>query len=69
VRARWISARIAITGAYTVVIVTHDIEEARRVSDYTAYLRAERVVEFGGCRAERRDARITERPSAGRTLL
>lgn len=38
---------IAMKGAYTVVIVTHDIEEARRVSDYTAYLSGGHVVEFG----------------------
>jgi ABC-type phosphate transport system ATPase subunit len=54
---------IAMKGAYTVVVVTHDIGEARRVSDYTAYLSAGQVVEFGEtevvCAAERRDAART----------
>jgi phosphate transport system ATP-binding protein len=38
---------LAMKGAYTVVIVTHDVQEARRVSDYTAFLLSGRVVEFG----------------------
>jgi phosphate transport system ATP-binding protein len=38
-------------GVYTVVIVTHDIEEARRVSDDVAYLRAGQIVEFGATQA------------------
>lgn len=38
---------IAMKGDYTVVIVTHDIAEARRVSDYVAYLRDGEVIEFG----------------------
>jgi phosphate transport system ATP-binding protein len=41
------SSIIAMKGAYTVVLVTHDIEEARRVSDCVAYLRDGHVVEFG----------------------
>ena len=41
------SSIIAMKGAYTVVVVTHDIEEARRVSDCVAYLHEGRVVEFG----------------------
>ena len=38
---------LAMKGAYTVVIVTHDVQEARRVSDYTAFMFGGRVVEFG----------------------
>jgi len=38
---------LAMKGAYTVVIVTHDVQEARRVSDYTAFMLSGRVVEFG----------------------
>jgi phosphate transport system ATP-binding protein len=38
---------IAMKGAYTVVVVTHDIAEARRVSDYTLYLKDGHVVEHG----------------------
>jgi phosphate transport system ATP-binding protein len=34
-------------GQYTVVLVTHDIGEARRVSDTVAYLRGGELVEFG----------------------
>ena len=38
---------IGMKGAYTVVVVTHDIEEARHVSDHTAHLSGGNVVEFG----------------------
>lgn len=38
---------LAMKGEFTVVIVTHDIAEARRVSDATAYLRAGTLVEHG----------------------
>jgi phosphate transport system ATP-binding protein len=38
---------MAMKGAYTVVIVTHDVQEARRVSDYTAFMLGGKVVEFG----------------------
>jgi phosphate transport system ATP-binding protein len=41
------SSIIAMKGRYTVVIVTHDIAEARRVSDCVAYLRDGNVLEFG----------------------
>ena len=41
------SSIIAMKGRYTVVIVTHDIGEARRVSDAVAYLRDGSLVEFG----------------------
>jgi phosphate transport system ATP-binding protein len=32
---------------YTIVIVTHNMQQAARVSDYTAFLDAGRLVEFG----------------------
>ncbi len=38
---------LAMKGEYTVVIVTHDVQEARRVSDYTAFMYQGQVVEFG----------------------
>jgi len=38
---------LAMKGAYTVVIVTHDVQEARRVADYTAFLFEGKVVEYG----------------------
>jgi len=41
------SSIIAMKGRFTVVIVTHDIGEARRVSDAVAYLRGGHLMEFG----------------------
>lgn len=38
---------IAMKGAYTVVLVTHDVQEALRVSDFTAFMFGGKVVEFG----------------------
>jgi phosphate transport system ATP-binding protein len=38
---------VAMKGAFTVVIVTHDVQEAHRVSDYTAFMYDGKVVEFG----------------------
>ena len=51
---------VAMKGAYTVVVVTHDIDEARRVSDHTAYLNAGNVVEFGPTEQVFTDARSAE---------
>jgi phosphate transport system ATP-binding protein len=34
-------------GEYTVVIVTHDVPEARRISDFLAFMYEGRLVEFG----------------------
>ena len=51
---------IAMKGTYTVVVVTHDIDEARRVSDHTAYLSAGNVVEFGTTQQVFTDARNRE---------
>jgi len=36
----------ALRGKYTLVIVTHNMQQAARVSDYTAFLLAGRLVEF-----------------------
>jgi phosphate transport system ATP-binding protein len=38
---------LALRGDYTVVIVTHDVPQARRVSDYLAFLYAGHLVEYG----------------------
>jgi phosphate transport system ATP-binding protein len=38
---------IAMKGEYTVVIVTHDQPEARRVSDFLAFMYDGRIIEFG----------------------
>jgi phosphate transport system ATP-binding protein len=38
---------LAMQGEYTVVIVTHDVPQASRVSDYLAFLYAGHLVEFG----------------------
>jgi phosphate transport system ATP-binding protein len=38
---------LAMRGAYSVVIVTHDVPQARRVSDNLAFLYAGHMVEFG----------------------
>jgi phosphate transport system ATP-binding protein len=37
----------ALAGTYTVVIVTHNMQQARRVSDQTAFLHEGRLVELG----------------------
>jgi phosphate transport system ATP-binding protein len=34
-------------GEYTVVIVTHSLQQASRVSDYAAFLYEGRLVEYG----------------------
>jgi phosphate transport system ATP-binding protein len=36
-----------LTNEYTVVIVTHNMQQAARVSDYTAYMYLGDLVEFG----------------------
>jgi phosphate transport system ATP-binding protein len=38
---------LAMQGEYTVVIVTHDVPQARRVSDYLTFLFAGHVIEYG----------------------
>ena len=37
----------ALREHYTIVIVTHNIQQAYRISDYTAFLYMGRLVEFG----------------------
>ncbi len=36
-----------LRGAYTVVIVTHNMQQAARVSDYTAFMYLGRLIEYG----------------------
>jgi phosphate transport system ATP-binding protein len=38
---------VALKGEYTVVIVTHNMQQAHRVSDYTAFMYLGEIVEFG----------------------
>jgi phosphate transport system ATP-binding protein len=38
---------IAMKDEYTVVIVTHNMQQARRISDYTAFMFLGEIVEFG----------------------
>ena len=47
---------------YTIVIVTHNMQQAARVSDYTAFMYLGELVEFGDDRA-----RSSPRPSDRRT--
>ena len=53
---------------YTIVIVTHNMQQAARVSDYTAFLYMGEVIEYGATnglftnpRVERTEAYITGR--------
>jgi phosphate transport system ATP-binding protein len=36
-----------LRGEYTVLIVTHNMQQAARVSDYTAFMYLGRLVEYG----------------------
>ena len=36
-----------LKGTYTIVIVTHNMQQAARVSDFTAFFYQGRIVEFG----------------------
>ncbi len=38
---------LSLKGEYTVVIVTHNMQQARRISDYTAFMFLGELVEFG----------------------
>jgi phosphate transport system ATP-binding protein len=38
---------VKLKGQYTVVMVTHNLQQAARVSDYTGFLKAGRLVELG----------------------
>jgi len=59
---------VELKGSYTIVIVTHNMQQAARVSDYTGFFFLGRLVEFGATqqiftnpRDERTDAYITGR--------
>ncbi len=59
----------ALKGAYTVVIATHDLQQAARLSDLTAYLDGGELVEYGltetlftNPRDERTESYLTGRP-------
>jgi phosphate transport system ATP-binding protein len=45
--ARLEESIVAMKREYTVVVVTHDMQEAKRVSDYTAFMYMGEIVEFG----------------------
>ncbi|MGQ9675499.1 MAG: phosphate ABC transporter ATP-binding protein [Chloroflexota bacterium] len=45
--ARVETSIVAMKGRYTVAIVTHNMQQARRVSDYTAFMYLGELVEFG----------------------
>jgi phosphate transport system ATP-binding protein len=36
-----------LRGNYTIVIVTHNMQQAARVSDYTAFMYMGRLIEYG----------------------
>ncbi|MDA0841920.1 MAG: phosphate ABC transporter ATP-binding protein, partial [Planctomycetota bacterium] len=36
-----------LKGTYTILIVTHNMQQASRVSDYTAFMFLGRLIEFG----------------------
>ncbi len=38
---------VELAGTYTIIIVTHNMQQAARVSDYTAFLYLGRVIEYG----------------------
>lgn len=50
-----------LSGAYTIVIVTHNMQQAARVSDYTAFFYEGRLIEFGPTK------RIFTKPDKKRT--
>ncbi len=37
----------SLRGSYSIVIVTHNMQQAARVSDYTAFMYLGRLVEYG----------------------
>jgi phosphate transport system ATP-binding protein len=53
----------SLRGAYTVVIVTHNMQQAARISDYTMFLYDGNLVEFG------RTADVFTKPKKNRTEL
>jgi phosphate transport system ATP-binding protein len=61
---------IAMKGEYTVVVVTHDVPEARRVSDHTAFMYDGRILEFAATQKllDSPDGDVTRDYLAGRLL-
>ena len=49
-----------IAGRYTVLIVTHNMQQASRVSDYTAFMYLGRLVEYGSTSHIFQNPRLTE---------
>jgi phosphate transport system ATP-binding protein len=49
-----------ISGRYTVLIVTHNMQQASRVSDYTAFMYLGRLVEYGSTSQIFQNPRLTE---------
>ena len=45
---------------YTIVIVTHNMQQAARVSDYTAYMYLGELIEFGDHRQDVHQARSSK---------
>ncbi len=62
------SLAAALTDEYTVIIVTHNMQQAARVADYTAFLYLGRLVEFGPTEEmfERPKEKLTEEYITGR---
>ncbi|MBN2157463.1 MAG: phosphate ABC transporter ATP-binding protein [Candidatus Lokiarchaeota archaeon] len=59
---------IELKNKYTIAIVTHNMQQAARISDYTAFLYLGELVEFGPTRDifERPKEKLTERYITGR---
>ena len=59
---------IELKKKYTVIIVTHNIQQAARISDYTAFLYMGKLIEFGKTSKmfERPDNDLTERYITGK---
>jgi phosphate transport system ATP-binding protein len=53
---------------YTVIIITHNIQQAARISDYTAFFYLGKLIEFGETEKifERPDQELTEKYLSGR---
>ena len=51
---------VALAGRYTVLVVTHNMQQAARVADYTAFMRAGRVLEVDRTEAMFTNPRLRE---------
>ena len=49
-RAKVEESILSMKDEYTVIIVTHNMQQARRISDYTAFMFLGQIVEFGETR-------------------